>query len=421
MKVAAATLAVVFLALATLDVAPAAALARSDDRAAIEALLDRRAAAIRNADRGEFLATIAGDRAFVRRQQRLFGGFLDVPLADYELTVRWDALGDLARPSDLEHYDAEAVSIPLVQERYRLDGFDRHDAVEDAYFTFVKRDGRWAIVADDDLDGLGFHTVRHPWDFGRVTATRVDRGALPMLVIEGARDKCPDLPPGVIDESATWAGRVDAFWTPRWDRRLVLVVPCTKRELQRALQATFDPSKFIAFAYSTVDSLGGLRYAGHRIFINPPVFNGRPVEDTTTIMAHELLHVASRDVSGPFIPLFVEEGLGDTVAYTDPVRGLAFFDSIVASGGFDETLPPDFTFAIGDADSIYQSYQEGQSAVRFLASRWGQEALTRFYIELGRRVYAPGVARWHVDDAMRERIGVGLERFEQLWADSIPG
>ena len=328
-------------------------------------------------------------------------------------------LGDLARPSDVERYDAQAVSIPLVEERYRLAGFDRRDAVEDAYFTFVKRDGRWTIAADDDLDTLGFHTVRHPWDFGRVEVTRIDRAAIPLLVIEGGRAECPELPEQVIDASDTWVGRVDAYWTPSWDRRLVLVVPCNKHELQRALQATFDPSKFIAFAFSTVDTRGGLRYSGHRIFINPPVFNDRPESETTTIMAHELLHVASRSVSGPFVPLFIEEGLADAAAYTDPVSGLAFFDQVVASGGFDQTLPADFTFLIGDANSIYLSYQESQSAVRFLASRWGQDALTRFYVELGDRTYVPGVARWHVDDALRKAIGTGLQRFEQLWADSI--
>ncbi len=416
----AAAVAVVALAVTGIDVA-SAAVPGPDDRAAIQDLLDRRSAALLAADRGEFLATIAGNAEFLRRQTRLFGGFLDVPLADYSLTARWDAFGDLARPSDLERYDAEAVTIPLVEERYRLEGFDRRAAVEDAYFTFVKRDGEWRIAADDDLDELGFHTVRHPWDFGRVEVTRLDRGAIPLLVIEGAREKCPELPEQVVDASSTWVGRIDAYWTQPWDRRLVLVVPCTKRELRRALQATFDPSKFIAFAYSTIDTHGGFSYSGHRIFINPPVFNDRPVEDTTTIMAHELLHVASRSVSGPFIPLFIEEGLADAAAYTDPGQGLAFFDQIVASGAFDETLPPDFTFAIGDANSIYLSYQEAQSAIRFLAARWGTDALTRLYVELGGRSYVPGVARWHLDDALHKTIGVGLNRFEQLWADSIPG
>src|SRR5687767_11317970 len=142
------------------------------------------------------------------------------------------------------------------------------------------------------------------------------------------------------------------------------------------LQATFDASKFVAFAYSTIDpeSLG---YTGDRIIVNPSVIAGRPREDVVTIMAHELLHIATRDASGPFVPLFADEGLAEVAGYGE-TPGLGYFDAIVSGGGFDSALPEDFQFSTGTANDIYLSYQEAQSAVRFFINRWGLRRFVAF-------------------------------------------
>lgn len=394
---------------------PPAPAAEHDDRAAIQALLDRRATAILEGDRVAFLATISDDdTAFVRRQERLFDGFDSLSLAEYSLQANWSRYGDLARSAERRRYDAP-VRLPLTEEHYRIRGFDRAAAVEEMFFAFVERDGSWLIANDSDLDPLGLYSGRHPWDFGPVSATTAGN----FLLITPDRPGCTAAPSGLTDVAQQALTRVNAYWTPPWRKKVVLIVPCDGDELQRLLQATFDPSKFVAFAYSTLDLDDGYRFTGHRIIVNPPVFNGRGADEALTILAHELLHVATREVSGPFVPLLVDEGVADFVGYSGAAGALSFLSSVVGAGSFDGRLPDDFAFSIGTGSEIFLSYQEAHSAISFMAERWGRQAVIDLYVELGSRTYEPGLARWHLDDALRTTIGVGLSAFERAWADSI--
>jgi hypothetical protein len=359
---------------------------------------------------------IRSNQRFRERQRLLFEGFQSVPLGDYELVANWERYGDLARPQDRRRYaDSDDVVILLVEERYRLAGFDEEAAAEDAYYTFVKDGDEWLIADDNDLDELGLFTVRHQWEFGPVDVERAGR----FLVISRSDGDCASVPAGLTDQAGAGLDRVESYWTKRWHKRVVLVIPCNGRELQRMLQATFDPSQFVAFAYSTIDTSDDYDYTGHRVIVNPPVFAGRPSEQVLTIMAHELLHVASRAVSGPFVPLFVDEGIADLVGYGEADRALVFFDAAVAAGGFDGQLPEDFQFSTGTGSEIFLSYQKSQSAMRYFVQRFGLEALGRFYEDLGGRKFVPGLARWQVDDALKDTVGIGLDRIERDWAASI--
>jgi len=388
----------------------------ADDSVAIQELLVRRARALEAGDIDGFLDTVGPDQAFRRRQRDLFDGFGKVPLARYELIANWERYGDLTRPEDRRRYSAyDDVAIVLVEERYSLRGFDPEPAAEDAYYTFVKDEDGWSIVADDDLDELGLFTVRHPWEFGDIETRREG----PFLVIVRPGPRCAEVPAGLTSQGRAGIERVESYWTERWPKRVVLIVPCNGKELQRMLQATFDPSQFVAFAYSTVDTSRDYEYTGHRVIVNPPVFAGRPSDQVLTIMAHELLHVASREVSGPFVPLFVDEGVADLVGYGEADRALVYFDAVVSAGGFDGQLPEDYQFSTGNASTIFLSYQKSQSAIRYFVERFGLERLGRFYEELGSRTFVPGLARWQVDDAMGDTVGIGLDRFERDWAASI--
>lgn len=394
-----------------------AAAPEPDARAAIQELLDRRSAAFLARDRGGFLATIdRSDRDFVERQQRLFDNSEPIPFAEYELVADWERYGDLARPRDVEdHTGSEQVLIPLTQERYRIKGFDNAPAVEDAFYTFVERDGEWLIADDTDLDDIGLLTVRHPWDLGPLVATRSKHFLALGPDCAGDGSLCADEDLLAVAEEAL--ERTNATWTEPWRNRVVLVVPPSDEALQRMLQATFDAGKFVAFAYSTVDP-DSLAYTGHRIVVNPSVIAGRPRDDVVTIMAHELLHIATRDASGPFVPLFADEGLAEVAGYGSS-PGLDYFDAVVSGGGFDSSLPEDFQFSTGSGNDIYLSYQEAQSAVRFFIDRWGREEFVRFYRRLGRARIAEGLATWHVERALRRTIGIGLRGFEKAWASSI--
>ena len=360
------------------------------------------------------MTTIAHDSpAFMARQKSFFNQVIKLPLESYRLEPAWHRSGDLARPSDRRKYsDAEEVSIPLTEERYRIRGYDRAEAIEDQYFTFVKRDGRWLIAEDTDVEDLALLSGRHLWDFGRVE--KEERGRLLQIAHPGGPRSHDFL--GLAESALK---RVERFWTAPWDRDMVLLIPNDTDELGRILQTTFDLDDFVAFAYSGVDVSRGLEYAGHRIILNPEAFAGRAEETVTRILAHEMLHVASRYVSGPFVPIFVDEGIADFVGNAGDPSGLAFFEAEVANGVFDGRLPEDFEFTVGTGTEIFRSYQESQSAVRFFVQRWGIKEFIRFYRALGSRRVVPGTANFHLSRALKKVTRLDLDGFEREWADSI--
>lgn len=402
--------AAVLLALATLAPLPAppAAADRSDDRAAIQELLDRRAEAVLARDRDAFMATTASLlRPFQRRQARLFDHLKAVPLESYALKARWEAYGDLVRPSDEARYEgAEDVAIPLTEESYRIAGFDRRAAIEDLYYTFVKRDGRWLIGNDEDLDELGLLSARHLWDVAPLYQRRTQHFLL--FGQRCGRSPCDTIHATVLAAAEDALGRVDVYWRPRWARRLVILLPTSPRDLARMLQAAFDVSEFVAFAYSTIDARRDQRFTGERIIFNPAAFAGRSRSAIDTVLAHELLHVATRRSSGPLVPIFVEEGFAEYVAYGGASPSVG-----------DPSIPADHEFVTGSPSEIYGAYKRAQSAVAFFIDRWGLEALTNFYLKLGAAHTGPGTARYHLDRAFKRTIGMGARAFEDAWASSI--
>lgn len=389
------------------------------ERAAIDELLARRAEAVMAGDRAAFMQTVAtNSQDFVDRQRRLFRGLSDVPLASFRYRVAWERRGDLVRPQDEARYPgAERVSIPLTEERYRIAGFDATEAVEDFYYTYIKENGRWLIAEDADLNDITLYSARHLWDFGPLRTRQSEH----FLLFEHPckTRRCLSVDDDFLALAEQGLDQARRYWDGRFKRRIVVLVPRSGRELKRIIQSTFDLENFVAFAYSTVDPVDGIDYTGHRIIPNPRAFEGRATESVRQILAHELLHVATRESAGPFVPIFVDEGFADYVGYSEDPGALAFFNSDVAAGLFNGQLPEDFEFTIGDGTEIYRNYQKAQSAVRFFIERFGLDSFNRFYRMLGRKEIAAGTARYHIDRAFREITGMSYDAFQQAWTSSI--
>lgn len=413
----------VALTLAPIPVATSAAAPK--DRAAIDALLDERAEAIVAGDREAFLGTIHPEaRSFRARQMRLFEGLQSIPLASYELSVDWDSAGDLVRRSDRRRYSAaEAVSIPMTLERYALSGVDEVGAAENLFYTFVLDRGRWSIADDDDLEDVGLYSSRRLWDQGRVETERRGR----FLLLEHPCDGAGSGPypcAGVPDDFLDLAGSAmevaeDGLEEAPMPRNVAIVAPGNQAELARILQATYPLENFLAFAASSVDTEEGFELGGHRILLNWERVEGSPDDFMRTILSHELIHVGTRGLAGPFTPSFVDEGIAEYVSRKGEANSLAALDAAIAGGTFDRKLPRDHEFRVGGPESIFLSYKESQSAITFLIEGWGHRAFVDFYRELGSQRIAAGTTEYHVDRALRSAIGMGLQRFERAWADSI--
>ena len=398
---------------------PAVPAAPSGMTAAIAGLLERRAQAVRLRDKNAFMATV--DRAsgsFADRQSRLFDAMSAIDFASYELVAEWGRLGDLARPSDEAKYpDAQAVAIPVTEERYRIAGFDPEPAAEDIFYTYVQREGEWLIAEDTDLDDLALFSARHLWDKGELEQRTSEHFLQFQHPCDG--DGCLTLSADFLALAERGLERVDQYWDGPWTRRVVVLVPASQGELRRMLQTSIDLDNFVAFAYSTIDLARGLDFTGHRIILNPNAFEVQTSERVFTILSHELAHIATRNSSGVFIPTWVEEGFAEVIAYDSDPAALSFFDSRVEAGEFDDRLPKDFEFTTGDGTEIYMSYQEAQSAVSYFIGRWGLEAFESFYRRLGAVAISPGTSDYHVDRALRATVGVDLEDFRSAWAADV--
>jgi hypothetical protein len=345
----------------------------------------------------------------------------DVPLGAYELTAAWDRYGDLARPKEIEKYkSADAVALPVTEEHYRIAGFDPAPAAEDLFYTFVKHNGEWLIAEDTDLDDLTFFSARHLWDSGPLHTDRSEHFlefAHPCNA--QATQGCASVSTDFLDLAEAGLTTLEHYWDVPWKRKVVVLVPGSVDELERMIQSTFDLDNFVAFAYSTVDLDHGIDYTGNRIIPNPEAFQGRAGGSVQEILTHELLHVATRGVAGPFIPIFVDEGYADYVGHDGDPGALAFFNADVANGLFDGLLPEDYQFTVGSGTDIYRSYQNAQSGVRYFIQRFGLDTFNRFYVALGSIEIAPGTARYHLDRVLRRTTGLGFEEFQEAWASSI--
>jgi hypothetical protein len=388
---------------------PAAAQDPVDD---IQDLLDRRAEAVLAGDRGAFLDTVdRGDGVFAERQRRLFEGFQQLDVTSYDLEVTTRYWPELTTSAERDHYGIAAEPhVFHVEERYRLRGYDPQPALEDLYLTFVRRDGGWVIASDSDLDDLTLYSSRKLWENGPVATVASDHF---LYVSHPELGFAAD---DILDLSERALARVEDRWPLDWPGRVVILAPSSTPELRRIIQATFDLDVFVAFAYSGVDRARGWDLVGHRIILNWPTFSSFGEEIRESILTHELLHIATREYTGPAVETWVEEGIaewvsGDTDAF--------YLEQDLAAGTFDRELPRDYEFVTGDDDEILQSYEESSAGARYAVQRFGIDEVADFYRLAGRARVAAGTPRYQVDRAMRSAWGLGFNPFQDRWASWV--
>jgi hypothetical protein len=382
----------------------------------IEAVLSKRARAVREEDRRAFLASVdPRAKAFRKQQRRIFRRLTSLPLGRYELTVT-SGEKDFSKPRHARNHEAvDDVFIPEVEEIYRFKGLDDAGFVNDLYFTFVLRNDSWLIAADDDLRGKST-TDRNPWDFGPLTTSRSKHF---LLVQHPCRTiGCTDVGESFLQLAEAALTRVDARWLEPWNRRVVVFVTSTQEELRAILDVKFDVGRFVAFSYAPNRSRG---YSPARIVVNREGLSGRSSESLLVVLAHELTHVATRRPSGPHIPLWVEEGLAEWVSRAPGDSADLYFNDQTASGAVTPALPKDRDFRRSGEEQLFLHYQSSRSAVRYFIERYGYERFVRFYKALGNSRDRHGSSEKHVGRTMRRFTGVGLREFEAQWADTIGG
>ena len=362
--------------------APASAQQRALDArsAAVRDLLQRRGAAVLARDLDAFLADL--DPAAVdlrRRQSELFAALAEVPLGTWQYVLDDRS----AEPDDRrldEEYGAGSWWAPDVVLQHAIAGYDTRPTLDPQHLTFVERDGRWLLAADDDFAAVGRDTTRLLWDLGPVVAERRDE----VLVLGRPGDR--SLLRDVARQAAQAVPRVSRVWGEQWRRGLVVVVPGSAQEMDRLLDGDGDLSRIAAVA--TAELTGGAEFdpAGDRVLVNPGTFPGLGGLGRQVVLTHEVTHVASRAATGPGVPSWLAEGLADHVAYLDVDLPLAVsareLRADVRAGAVPEALPTTEDFDGGNP-ALPQAYEQAWLAVRMLVDRYGQGQFLRFYRATG--------------------------------------
>lgn len=346
----------------------------------VRQLLDRRAQAVLQRDRGAFLATVdPTDAAFVARQAAAFDNLAAVPLASWAYEL--DADNEQPDLGEVQRRHATEVWAPAVTLRYGLRGFDAARAAEPQVFTFTQRPQGWLVAADTDFEARDARTSRELWDFGPVV---VDRGAHALVL---GHPGSAAMRRQIAREADRAVPRVTSIWGSDWAQQVVILVPDTQLELTRIVDSTADLSQIAAVATAELTGpAGGNTVVGNRVVVNPENFPTLGALGRRVVLTHEITHVASRASTGRVMPAWLAEGLADYVGFSgtdvsvaSAARELA---AEVRAGRVPDALPSDKDFA-GTNARLAQVYEMSWLACRLIVAQTDEATLLRLYRRIG--------------------------------------
>lgn len=167
---------------------------------------------------------------------------------------------------------------------------------------------------------------------------------------------------------------------PSWRPRLVVEVPASSGDLDRALGAEPGTYAGVAAVTATVDGSRNAEAPTH-VLVNPEEYDRLRRSGAQVVMSHEAVHVAT-GVATSQMPLWLLEGFADYVALRDvdlPVSTTAAqIVRQVRARGLPRALPDaaDFDVASGRLGAVYES---AWLAAVVLAERAGEGGLVEVY------------------------------------------
>jgi hypothetical protein len=283
----------------------------------------------------------------------------------------------------------------IVAYRLRVDDVRvgrRADAV------FRLRDGRWRLirVAPSGLD---------LWDHEPVQSARDGR----VLVIGPSGD------PRISALGATAeAARADVarFWSARWPRTAVVVLPSSSRLLNPLLGV-----------HSGSDQVAVTRWQSGpdgpviRVLVNPTYYDRMPPLAREIVLRHEITHVAQDALPQGGIPNWLSEGVAEYVGYRGsgvPFSYIAvkLFEE-VRSGQAPDQLPADSDFDFSRTQRERRvAYESGWSFCQMVADRYGEQKLVPFYAAVAT---GEGTEDERLERASEKVIGTSFDALTEQW------
>lgn len=265
----------------------------------IQAVLDKRARALRTGDRARFAATLGGDRSFRRTQLASFSSIEQLPVSDLRLTVR---------PADVvlegESYWA------VVEVRMQLVGYDAVPVTtRDRYlFTPVAgRPGRFRIASTTDAAWeVRNGVVTEPWDAGAVQI-REQGGVLGVF-----DDRTVASADRVLSAVERGISEVSLVVPYDWTRQVVVYAVTDPAFLQAVAPVSADTGLLAGVAFEVRAGVDSERIASTRIVLGTDPL---AADDLTLdrLVRHELTHVAI-GTHDDAAPRWLQEGLAEYVS-----------------------------------------------------------------------------------------------------------
>ena len=256
--------------------------------------------------------------------------------------------------------------VAAVQLQYAFGGVDTAPAHLEGAVVFTPGRGGQVRIA-----GFGAGDARTPlWLVEPLAVVR--NGPTLTAVAGGAAGRYP----GLVTRALAQVRRT----LPSWHGPLVVEVPASQAELDRALQA--QPGQYDDIAAVTTTEDGSLSSgAPVRVFINPGVFDKLADRGAQVVMSHEATHVAT-GATFVSMPTWLLEGFADFVALNHAGVPVSLAARQILARIRAKGLPSGLPTA-GDlqptANGLGATYEEAWLACRFLAERFGQQRLIAFY------------------------------------------
>lgn len=329
---------------------------------------------------------------------RAFDNAKDVPFRSVEVAAETQYSGNLAYRRVRERYPGKEVLTYQVTEASMLD-IESVAYEEDGAFTFVRdapqsgdRYDGWRLSSTSDLDVIGFFSPYHLWDTAPVSVLRSEHFVL-LTHPEVVEEMRP-----ILDVAERAYAKATDWWPRPVNERYVIIVPTTTEELGKLFHATIDLEKFVAFVAAGSDQAQTWRPTGPRMYIHLSHLRNYDEGGQLEILAHELLHAITRPISGPNIPVWIEEGLANAGG------GRGARPSLAGEGDPPAEFPTDEQFVKGAVRQIMIRYDQAQVAIETLIDTFDQEALARFYERLGSARSVPGTEEYHVRRAVEDAL-----------------
>ncbi|MDF9803219.1 hypothetical protein M2436_001766 [Streptomyces sp. HB372] len=367
---------------------------------ALDAALERRAAAVLAHDPAGYLDGLAPDAAKLRAAQRTeLDRLADVPLKSWTYDVK-----------DITEQDGQWATAD-VELRYRIAGYDTAPVATRRVLELMRDGERWYITEDRPAKGSSGQL----WQQGDVEVVEGEHSIV--LGVGRSRNELRQ----VADTVDLAVPAVSDAWPRPWNRRVVVLVPDSVEDMAGLLGS--PEASYRGIAAVTTGEVGGTGKSpaiADRVIVNPQAYATLGSFGQRIVLTHETTHVATRTSTSTATPVWLSEGFADWTAYRGEDRAA---DTIapelaeaVRTGMTPAELPadPDFGFD-GDPAKLAGAYEGGWLACELIAERWGKEKLIAFYEAVGAHDGRDGA----VEQAMDAVLDTTPEQFTADWRDYL--